>query len=71
MNRMYTARRCVITSATLMLALLAGCASSAGSPPAGEIPRCVMQETLVCYDRAPSRLGKSDSDRFCHCENIF
>lgn len=67
----HTARRCVSVSAALLLAIVAGCATSAGAPPANEIPRCVMQETLVCYDRKPSRLGNSDSDKFCHCENLF
>lgn len=71
MIMMRTVRQCVSVSAALMLAVLAGCATSAGTPPASEIPRCVMQEVLVCYDRYPSRLGDSDSDKFCHCENTF
>lgn len=68
MIMMRTIRQCVSVPAAL---LLAGCASSAGTPPANEIPRCVMQEVLVCYDRKPSRLGDSDSDKICHCENVF
>lgn len=66
-----TVRQCVSVSAALMLVLLAGCATSAGTPPASEIPRCAMQEVLVCYDRKPSRLGDSDRDTFCHCENLY
>ena len=66
-----TVRQCVSVSAALMLALSAGCATSAGTPPASEIPRCVMQEVLVCYNHKPSRLGDSDSDKFCHCESAF
>ncbi len=66
-----TVRQCASTSTALLLAVLAGCATSAGTPAASEVPRCVMQEVLVCYDRNPSRLGDSDSDKFCHCENRY
>lgn len=71
MNKTHRVRQYVSVPAALLLAVLGGCATSAGTPPASEMPRCVMQETLVCYDRNPSRLGDSDNDRFCHCENLF
>jgi len=72
MNMMRASQRCIGLSAAPLLAVLAGCATSAGTPPPSEIPRCTMQETLVCYDRRPSRLEKSsDSLEFCHCENLF
>lgn len=71
MITMRTVRICVSVPAALLLAVLAGCATSAGTPPASETPRCVMQEVLVCYDRIPSRLGDSDSDKLCHCENLY